>query len=236
MVKVVLAVLLSVVGIMILIDTFLRAFTQGLQGDQIPTLASGTLCLIGGSYFWRSRRHRRDQTPQPTSSPIPPTDSETLLQEAPATGGETRVAFRDPFAGFNAGSNVEAHLVCGLLEDAGIRAMVIEDVSQVGVWFGGTVAEIHKPQVWIERANTERARVVLTDYERRNAERRGAGRGAREMGQPVAVVCDECAKRSEFPAAQRGTVQSCPHCRAYVDVGDSAGPEGWDKVAGEDEA
>ena len=35
---------------------------------------------------------------------------------------------------------------------------------------------------------------------------------------------------------QRGTVQSCPHCRAYVDVGDDAGPEGWDKTSGDDEA
>ena len=62
MVKVVLAVLLFVFGVMYLIDTFLRAFTQGLQGDQIPTLALGTLCLVGGSYFWRSRRPRGVRT------------------------------------------------------------------------------------------------------------------------------------------------------------------------------
>ena len=145
------------------------------------------------------------------------------------------MALRDPFAAYNASSNVEAHIVCGLLQDAGIAAMVIEDVSQVGVWLGGTVAEIHKPQVWIERADIERARPVLTDYDRRNAERRAAERGKREAAPPIEVVCEECGKRSEFPSAQKGTVQNCPHCRAYVDVGDEVGFEGWDEASGEDE-
>jgi Putative prokaryotic signal transducing protein len=146
------------------------------------------------------------------------------------------MVLRDPFAAYNAGSNVEAHIVCGLLLDAGITAMVIEDVSQAGVWLGGTVAEIHKPQVWIERADIERARPVLTDYDQRNAERRAAERGEREAGPPVEVVCEECGKRSEFPAAQTGTVQNCPHCRAYVDVGDEVEFKGWDEAPGDDEA
>jgi hypothetical protein len=146
------------------------------------------------------------------------------------------MSLHDPFAAYNAASNLEAHFVCGLLQDAGIQAVVIEDVSQVGVWLGGTVAEIHKPQVWIERADIERARPVLTDYERRNAERRVAERVERAAGPPVEVVCEECGKRSEFPAAQKGTTQNCPHCWAYVDVGDEVELEGWDEVPGKDEA
>lgn len=145
------------------------------------------------------------------------------------------MTLRDPFAAYNAASNVEAHLVCELLQDADIQALVIEDVSQVGVWMFGTLSEIHKPQVWIERADTERARPVLVEYERRNAERRAAGSGA-PAGPPVEVLCDECGKRSEFPAAQLGTTQNCPHCQAYVDVGDDPGVEGWDEVPREDEA
>jgi hypothetical protein len=146
------------------------------------------------------------------------------------------MALKDPFAAYNAGSNVEAHMVCGLLQDAGIEAMVIEDVSQVGVWLGGTVAEIHKPQVWIERADIERARPVLTDYDRRATERRAAEKDAGgSAGPPIQVVCEECGKRSEFPANQKGSVQSCPHCRAYVDVGDDVGFEGWDGDSDEGE-
>ncbi len=90
------------------------------------------------------------------------------------------MSLRDPFAAYTAGSNFEAHLVCGLLQDTGIQAVVIEDVSQVGVWIGGTIAGIHKPQVWIEKADIERARPVLTGRERRgNTERRAAERGER---------------------------------------------------------
>ncbi len=139
------------------------------------------------------------------------------------------MALTDPFAAYNASSNIEASLVCGLLQDAGIEAVVIEDVSQVGVWWGGTVSEIHKPQIWIERSEIERARPILTEYDQRNAERRAAKQSDNDAGPPVVVECEECGKHSEFPAAQTGTVQSCPHCRAYVDVGDDLEIEGWDE-------
>ena len=145
------------------------------------------------------------------------------------------MAFRDPFAAYNAGSNVEAHVVCGLLQDAGVESLVVEDVSAVGWGWAGPLAEVHKPQVWIERDDIERARPVLTDYERRNAVRRAAERGGGEAAPPVEVTCEECGRRSEFPAAQTGTVQSCPHCRAYVDVGVGVELEGWDEAPGEDE-
>lgn len=145
------------------------------------------------------------------------------------------MALRDPFAAYNAGSNLEAHLVCELLQHAGIEAMVVEDVSNVGLTLIGPIAEIHKPQVWIERADIERARPVLTDYERRNAERRAAESGQHRGGPQIEVVCEECGKRSEFPAALEGSVQNCPHCRAFVDVGDDVDFEGWDEVPGEDD-
>lgn len=145
------------------------------------------------------------------------------------------MAFRDPLAAYNAESNLEAHVVCGLLIEAGVEAVVVEDNSLAGIWLGGTVAEIHKPQVWIERADSERARPVLTDYERWAADRRVAKRvAAGADGPPVEVVCEECGTRSEFPAAQLGTIQNCPHCRAYVDVGDEVGFEGGDEAPDED--
>jgi hypothetical protein len=143
---------------------------------------------------------------------------------------------RDPVAAYTAVSNTEAHLICDLLRNAGIPAAAMEDVSGVGLWLGGTLAGIHKPQVWVERADLDRARPVLTEYERQATERRAAERGEREAMPPVVVVCEECGKESQFPAAQQGTVQSCPHCHAYVDVGDDVGLEGWDEVPGEDEA
>ena len=136
------------------------------------------------------------------------------------------MAISDPVAAFTAGSNVEAQFVCGLLHDAGLAAEVMADESLAGVWVGGTMAGIHKPQVWIERADFAVAQKIVADYERRTAGRRAAGQAA-SPGPPIEVICEQCGKRSEFPAAQLGTVQDCPHCSAYVDVGDDAGIEDW---------
>ena len=36
----------------------------------------------------------------------------------------------------------------------------------------------------------------------------------------ISVVCEECGKESMFAARLIGTTQDCPHCMAYVDVGD----------------
>ncbi len=145
------------------------------------------------------------------------------------------MALRDPISAYNASSNVEAHMVCALLLDAGIEAVVVEETPQAGAWgWVGPLSEMHKPQVWIERADIVRAGPILTDYEKRLAERRAADQGASgEAGPPIEVVCEECGKRSEFPAAQKGSDQNCPHCRAYVDVGDDVGFEGWDAAPDE---
>jgi hypothetical protein len=138
--------------------------------------------------------------------------------------------FRDPFAAYNAANNVEAHLVRNLLENSGVPAFVVEDVSQVGVWVGGFISELHKPQVWIERADAGRAKPVLDAYESKTA-----GRPAAADGGPVEVTCEKCGKRSEFPAAQKGSVQNCPHCYAYVDVGDEVPFDDWSAAPDEDE-
>src|SRR5262245_42468775 len=103
-----------------------------------------------------------------------------------------------------------------MLRDAGIQAVVVENLPQVR---GGSINR--KPQGWIERSDSERAGPVLADYQRRAAERRAAEQASAGADGPrVEAVCEECGKRSEFPVALRGTVQSCPHCGASLDVGD----------------
>lgn len=141
---------------------------------------------------------------------------------------------RDPVAAYLPATNLEAHVVCRLLEDAGIEAAVTEDNSLVGVWMGGTVPGLHKPKVWIDRSDVERAAPLLEEYDRRLAERRLAERERLHSEPPIEVLCEACGERSEFPAVHKGTVQDCPHCDAYVDVGDVE-IEGWDEVPPEDE-
>ena len=58
-------------------------------------------------------------------------------------------------------------------------------------------AAIHQPQVWIERADIERARPVPTDYDERTAERLAADRGTSTVtGPPIEVVCESCGNPS----------------------------------------
>jgi hypothetical protein len=134
------------------------------------------------------------------------------------------MALTDPVAAYNAANNMEAHLVKNALVDAGIEAYVSEDFSVVGMWLGGLIPEIHKPQVWIERADSERAAPILADFEARAAELRDDSDD--DDSDTVEVLCEACGKHSVFPQSQRGSVQQCAHCRAYVDVGGDAFTEG----------
>ena len=129
--------------------------------------------------------------------------------------------FKDPVAAYNAATNIEAHLVCDILVDAGVEALAVDDVSPIGVWVGGLVPEIHKPQVWIERADVERAALIIQDYEQRNSKRRNADRAKPSEEETIEVACEECGKASTFPRSQIGSVQTCPHCWKFMDVDSS---------------
>jgi putative signal transducing protein len=142
------------------------------------------------------------------------------------------MAFRDPVAVYNAANNMQAIFVCDALIAAGVEAFVIEDVSQIGTWLGGLIPEIHKPQVWVERADIERAKPVLDAFERRSNELRDAGAQGVEPVPVIEVVCEACGRPASFPAAQEGSVQRCPHCRAYLDVGEGDMPAGWEDSEG----
>jgi hypothetical protein len=137
------------------------------------------------------------------------------------------MALRDPVAVYNAANNAEALFVRDGLTAAGIEAFVIEDLSIVGGWVGGLIPEIHKPQVWVERADMGRAVPVLDEFEARAARLRDANSPEESAGSTVEVVCEECGARASFPAVQRGSVQQCPNCREYIDVGEAELPEGW---------
>jgi uncharacterized paraquat-inducible protein A len=35
---------------------------------------------------------------------------------------------------------------------------------------------------------------------------------------PVQATCEECGRVATFPPQQAGSVQACPHCKAYLDL------------------
>lgn len=123
---------------------------------------------------------------------------------------------RDPVSVYNAANNLEAHLLVNALNESGIEAHVTEDVSQVGVWAFGLLPEIHKPQIWIERTEMERAKPVLEGFERRTKELRTSKVGPGDDS--IEIVCGQCGAVTAFPSVQLDSVQNCARCGAYVDV------------------
>jgi len=135
----------------------------------------------------------------------------------------------DPISAYNASSNLEAILVQRFLESEGVPAFVTEDNSLVGYWVFGILPVFHKPQVWVSRCDAERAAQLLVEYERLQFERDAK----RKLNEPksIFVQCEDCGKTSSFAGSLQGTVQDCPHCGAYVDVGDFEWPgEDQDEV------
>src|SRR4051812_37602539 len=120
------------------------------------------------------------------------------------------MALVEPVKIYAAKSNVQAQMICRLLEQAGIEAYADEDFSPVGLWLGGTLPGVFDAGVYVSRADAERAVEVLRENERQGAERADA------RGESVRVTCEECGKTATFTAAQHGTVQECPHCGAYL--------------------
>lgn len=139
------------------------------------------------------------------------------------------MALRDPVAIYNAASNLEAAFVCQLITAAGFEAHTVEDVSLVGQWMFGTLPEIHKPQVWVEREDVEQVKPLLEKYEQQAAQQPSA-----DEQLTIKAVCEECEKPTLFPASRLGAVETCPHCGAYLDVGEESGLDGWEEGGEED--
>jgi hypothetical protein len=132
--------------------------------------------------------------------------------------------YRDPKCVFVADSPGMAEVVVLFLGSNNIQAQVMDPetlggflgltpVSSTGISANGIEVWVHEP------ANAERARELIAQREEVLKEK--AAKAATRTG-TVKAECDECGKTSEFPAAQAGTVQDCPHCGEYMDVPDLA--------------
>jgi hypothetical protein len=123
------------------------------------------------------------------------------------------MALVDPVKIYAATSNLDAVIICRMLQDAGIEAFAGEDTSPAGIWMGGTVPGVFDAGVYVSRPEGERAMALIRQHELVES-LRASGTSA-----DIEADCEECGKTARFPAGQRGTVQNCPHCDALIDVG-----------------
>lgn len=125
--------------------------------------------------------------------------------------------FQRPFKVYTAASNLEAHLIVEILSAQDIEAIAVEDQSGVSLWEFGTISQFHQPNVWVDQSDAERAARVIVEFEDHRAEREQTPAGP---GDEILAPCKTCGQTSPFSAAMNGSTQHCPHCRAYVDVGE----------------
>jgi len=150
------------------------------------------------------------------------------------------MSYRDPRCVYVAQSIGEADVVANYLEQNDIRAEVMNRNTRGGIdglsLFSPSTVSVHGMEVWvIDPQQAPRAVQLLAENEMQRTTRTAA----RELtGEPIDVVCEECGEASTFPPAQRGSVQDCPHCGAYIDVGEDEDEEerGADAAEEEDEA
>ena len=167
--------------------------------------------------------HHNPYTPPkaPDDGDVPPNASRT-----------DDAALVDPVVAYTADGNLDAHSVVGWLESHGVRSHAIEDKSGVSLWAFGTISQFHKPQVFVNKADLQRAGELLRQYERARNIRRSESHDS----PPILSECEECGVSSEFPASKDGTTQNCPKCHAFMDVGSLAWPSDFDFGEAESDA
>lgn len=127
--------------------------------------------------------------------------------------------FSKPVVVYTSENNVEAHMIVEMLVANGIEALADEDQSGVSMWAMGTIGQFHRPQVWIDTPDSAKAIALVKQFEAKRNERMYPTAGADAIDGTVDGICDECETTTAFSAAVDGTIQDCPKCGAYVDVG-----------------
>lgn len=140
---------------------------------------------------------------------------------------------RDAKCVYVANSPGEADVVAVWLEEQGFPSRVM-NMSTLGGFAGLTP---YSPlgiapggiEVWVlDEARAPLAKQLLDEHSHALAQQAAA---AEVQGGPIAVRCEECGQTAEFPAKERGSVQECPHCGEYIDVGDLGEDEAPDAIS-----
>ena len=131
--------------------------------------------------------------------------------------------FKKPTLAYTAESNVEAQTIVQLLIANGIEAYAVEDDSVTSLWAFGTISQFHQPNVFVEDSDLVKAHALLVEFENQNSG------SSKVNGDPISATCEDCGTQTEFPASSNGSVEVCPNCQAYMDVGTFE----WDEDFGE---
>ncbi len=108
----------------------------------------------------------------------------------------------------------EADIVSAWLADQGIDAHVTNRNPAMNLYVPSVVSPKGIEVCVLDPQQAERAKELV----RQHIELRKQKSKEPDSGRMIEAVCEECGAAAQFPFEQRGTVQTCPHCRQYLDV------------------
>ncbi len=105
----------------------------------------------------------------------------------------------------------EARAIKLLLEDRGFDVL-LDDDNLVGMNLLLSNA-VGGAKLQVPESQAEQAALFVEEVRSRSKQR------ATPTEEPdLAFPCEECGREVTFPAARRGSVETCPHCGEYIDV------------------
>ncbi len=107
----------------------------------------------------------------------------------------------------------EADMLVNWLADRGIEAVVKDRFAAGTMEVRQIVAPAGIEVCALNPEEAETAREQLAEH----FEQREANQAAKSQD-PVDATCEDCGKTATYPADQRGRVERCLHCFAYIDV------------------
>jgi hypothetical protein len=111
----------------------------------------------------------------------------------------------------------EAQIIVAWLDEQGVEAVVV-DQANPGVFAFG-VTDIEGIAIAVpDEESARRAESILAEHDREHAEATLPDTSIER----VDVVCETCKSTTTFTGEQRGTVQECSECGAYLDVPERA--------------
>ena len=134
----------------------------------------------------------------------------------------------DPVAVYTAGNNLDAHQLVLALQAVEIESQVIEDNSTA---VGVINSQIHKTRIWVSKVDVAKAAEIIQEFELRNFQRFQTREVAVDLkSEWIDATCDKCRTVTRFAPIQKGTIVNCPHCFAFMDVGDDVDFDDWNVI------
>jgi hypothetical protein len=121
---------------------------------------------------------------------------------------------RDLICVYRTVSVEEADIIVAWLAEEKINSFV-KNRHAIGTGYLALAAAPRGVEVCVFNPDqAERAKALLVEH----ADESAVKKLHDAAGPDIEAVCVECGRTSRFPFAQRGSVQTCPHCRQYLDV------------------